>query len=416
MVAAAALAGNFVCSAPVVTATFGTFLLPVTSAFGWHRAAFSMALTIVSIIGVFMLPIAGRFADRYGIRRVVIVGNMAFSASIALLAVAGGHIAYFYVGYAIVAVTSSFTSTVLLSRVVSAWFTRTRGLFLGLTAGIGNGLGCAAMPLLTMHLTATYGWRDAYLGLGICVLIIGAPAFLLAFHLPRKSPPSYAPVDDAPYSPKENITTASRTAVFWQILVAIALGGGSLSAIFTHVVPVLSEKQLNGDEAMMITVIALSSTSWQVALGRLLDITKSPRFAATCILLSAIGVFIFGRAVSTTTLVESAIMIGIGNGSEYALLSYIIPRYFGLKSFNEIYGTILGVVILLMGVMPTLMDMTFDITRSYGVSISTISALLAITSAMVFRLPAYRYSTDGDITMHNVNRMQRPSLQTPTSY
>src|ERR1700757_4413144 len=109
-VAVAALAGNLVCSAPVVTATFGTFLIPVTTEFGWSRSAFAMTLTIVSLIGVFMFPIAGGIADRYGARPVVIVGNVVFAASVALLAFAGDHLALFYAGYALVAVTSAFTS------------------------------------------------------------------------------------------------------------------------------------------------------------------------------------------------------------------------------------------------------------------------------------------------------------------
>src|SRR6218665_2671084 len=142
-VAAAALAGNFVCSAPIVTASFGAFLIPVTEEFGWARSSFAFVLTLVSLIGVVMLPFAGRVADRFGVRRVVLAGNILFAASVALLAFGGARLVDFYILYILVAVASAFSSTVLLSRVVSEWFSDARGLFLGLTAGIGNGMGCA---------------------------------------------------------------------------------------------------------------------------------------------------------------------------------------------------------------------------------------------------------------------------------
>ena len=395
-VAVAALAGNLVCSAPVVTATFGTFLIPVTTEFGWSRSAFAMTLTIVSLIGVFMFPIAGGIADRYGARPVVIVGNVVFAASVALLAFAGDHLALFYAGYALVAVTSVFTSTVVLSRVVSAWFARTRGLFLGLTAGIGNGMGCAIMPILTMHVIADHGWRNGYLALAACVVLIGLPFFVTMFRQPNQLTPSRPGGGDVTTAIGLDTSEARRTGLFWTILVAISLGGGALSAIFTHVVPLLTDRHMGASATTIIMAIALSSTVWQITLGRLLDTAKMPRFSAICIFISAAGVFLLYRANSPPTMLVAAIMIGVGNGSEYALLSYIVPRYFGLRAYSEIYGSILGIVILCMGAMPAMMDLVFDRVGNYGPALIGLSVTLAVTAILILRFPAYRYTREGE--------------------
>ena len=393
--AIAALAGNFVCSAPVVTATFGTFLIPITSEFGWSRSAFAMTLTIVALIGVFMFPVAGRIADRWGVRRVVILGNLAFAMAIGFLAFAGNHLSFFYVGYALVGTASAFTSTVLLSRVVSMWFARTRGSILGMTAGIGNGMGCAIMPIFTLYVIAHDGWRFAYLVLGIAIIAIGQPFFLAGLQEPRRSEHTMSAHRSADQASGFTAREARGTALFWVILVAISLGGGALSAIFTHVVPVLIDKHMGDSAAAIITAIALSSTVWQIVLGYLLDRAKTPNFSAICIGISAFGVLLLSNASLPTTSLLAAIMIGVGNGSEYALLSYVVPRYFGLRSYSEIYGAILGVVYLCMGSMPMVMDLVFDKVGSYQPALLGISVALGITALLVLRFPAYRFSREG---------------------
>jgi len=87
--------------------------------------------------------------------------------------------------------------------------------------------------------------------------------------------------------------------------------------------------------------------------------------------------------------------VGIGNGAEYALLAYILPRYFGLRSYSEIYGSILGIVLLMMGTTPMLMDVGYDLHGSYGPSLTVITGALLVTSFLIMRLPTYRYAADG---------------------
>ena len=393
-VAAAALAGNFVCSAPIVTASFGAFLIPVTEEFGWARSSFAFVLTLVSLIGVVMLPFAGRVADRFGVRRVVLAGNILFAASVALLAFGGARLVDFYILYILVAVASAFSSTVLLSRVVSEWFSDARGLFLGLTAGIGNGMGCAVMPILALMVIGDHGWRAAYVALGAAVLVIGFPALWIG--LREKPARSGGRSVETAAMPGVGAREARRTGLFWAILIAIAVGGGALSAVFTHVVPLLNDRGLEDASMLVISCIAISSTIFQIALGRILDKTALPRFAALLILMSAAGVAILSQANTTEGLVIAAILVGIGNGAEYALLSYIVPRYFGLHSYSEVYGSILGVVLLCMGTTPMLMDVVYDLHGNYDPSLAGIVVALIVTSLIVLRFPSYRYARDGE--------------------
>src|SRR6202008_662341 len=150
-----------------------------------------------------------------------------------------------------------------------------------------------------------------------------------------------------------------------------------------------------GTATLVVSGMALSSTAWQVALGRILDISNTPRIAALLILCSACGIAVLAVSTTPAMLLVGGMLIGVGNGTEYALLSFVIPRYFGLRHYSEVYGSILSFVLLSMGLTPMLMDILYDARGSYDVALGLIGVVLVITSYMLYKLPAYRFDRAG---------------------
>jgi MFS family permease len=68
-----------------VRASFGLFLTPMSTEFGWGRDVFSDAMAISNLLFGAAQPVAGAFADRYGMRRVVIAGIVVYAAGTALM-------------------------------------------------------------------------------------------------------------------------------------------------------------------------------------------------------------------------------------------------------------------------------------------------------------------------------------------
>ena len=52
----------------------GVFLTPLTSQFGWSRAAISGSVSIMSILTGVLGPFTGRLSDRYGPRKLIFIG------------------------------------------------------------------------------------------------------------------------------------------------------------------------------------------------------------------------------------------------------------------------------------------------------------------------------------------------------
>jgi len=85
-VVAACTMGTFVNPTPTVNTVFGLFLIPISTEFGWTRSSVSAVLLIVAVTSSLSYPVIGRLADRHGVRPIVLMGNILFAGSMALVA------------------------------------------------------------------------------------------------------------------------------------------------------------------------------------------------------------------------------------------------------------------------------------------------------------------------------------------
>ena len=243
------------------------------------------------------------------------------------------------------------------------------------------------IPPTAQWLIDDFGWRTAYLGLGAIVVAIGFPVF---FFLLKESP-AFA-VDQRRATGGAGITRAMafRQPAFWILFASVSLGAGSISAIITHIVPIVGEA--GSSIAVALSALAglyLVNAVWQIALGVVLDRSRGPRIAALFILPGIAGVLLLALAHDSTTLVVGGFLIGLSCGTEYGLLPFCIPRYFGFRAYGEIYGWIFGAIMLMQGLSPFVMDLLFEASGSYRLPMIVIAVLLAVSAAVVGFLPRY---------------------------
>ena len=164
----------------------------VQSEFGVARAAASFPYTL-TMIGFGLASIfMGRLADRVGIFIPVVLG----AVLLALGFVAAGRAAtigqFTLMQGLLIGVGSSVTFAPLLAD-TSLWFTKNRGLAVGIIAS-GNYLAGTIWPPLLTHFMQTNGWRATYLGVAIFCFATMLP---LALALRRRAPLPAVAVDVA---------------------------------------------------------------------------------------------------------------------------------------------------------------------------------------------------------------------------
>ena len=173
MVLAAAL-GIGLGMSPLPFYTIGVFAGPLAREFGWQQGQIMAALPILTLGALVMAPLAGWIADRFGVRRVALASVVLFSLSMMGFAFGNGSLELFYANWLLVAFLGAGTLPITWTRAVNRWFYDRRGLALGF-ALVATGFFGANAKLFANWIIEAYGWRTAYIGVGLLPLVITLP-------------------------------------------------------------------------------------------------------------------------------------------------------------------------------------------------------------------------------------------------
>ena len=382
--AIAATTGNLVCVTAAISATFGTLLVPISQDLGWSRAAVSGVLGLIAIVAAISYPLIGRTMDRVGARPLILGGNAALAVLIMSLSQTTGNIWLFYAQFGAIGLAGATCASPMIAKIVSNWFDERRGLMLGVTAGVGNGVGATLMPIAAGILLPIIGWRATYGAIGLIVLVIGFPLMWLWLH----DTPARAPSAPARVFEGMTLREAASTRRFWVLLIAVASGAGGMTAVFTHVVPMMTDRGYGLREATAtVATFALVTAAWQVVTGGLLDRLRTPLLVVPMYgaAMDGLGLLQFGQGSLAMT--AAGVLLGVGMGAEYGALSYFCSRYFGLKHFGSINAVLYAAVILAQGLTPAAMDLSYGSTGTYDQASTAIIAVLGVGMALLFLLP-----------------------------
>lgn len=158
--------------------SFGVFLKPMSEEFGWSRATLATAFGTTFILTGLLRPVAGYLADRYSPKAVALSG-VALMAGMLFLLSQIENLIHLYLVFAVMSIGLTLAAGPTLTKVVSAWFYRRRGVTLGLVNGGGAIGGLVLVPSASLILVLA-SWREAYQFLGLLLLFLVLPlGFLL---------------------------------------------------------------------------------------------------------------------------------------------------------------------------------------------------------------------------------------------
>ena len=398
IVAVAAL-GLFLGAAPIVVYSFSVFLAPLAREFHSNRAAISFAFTLFGLSGALGALFLGRLVDRFGARKIAIPSLAIFAVALLLNGLFFGKIRHLYAFYFVLGLVGMGTSPLAYSDVISHWFDRFRGLALGLMM-FGVGIAAIVMPPLLQRLIARFGWRDAYRFYGIAVLLIAVP--LLTLFL-KERPESMGLLSDGGTTPRlvvqENQSDqgvpwreARFDAAFWSMIAAFCLVMAGLQGCMVHLPSMLLDRGSTAQTgALAASCIGAALLAGRVGTGYFLDRFFAPYVAAFLFGQAALGMLLLALHGPAWLPFVSAVSVGLGIGAEADVMAYLVSRYFGLRSFAEIYSYVWVGFAISVAIGPYLMGLGFDKTGSYRVPLFafTFSALAA--AILIGRLGPYRF-------------------------
>jgi MFS family permease len=317
--------------------TLGIFIGPLNAQFGWTRSQIAAGALCLHLGYAFVAPFVGRLIDRVGVRKVALTSLVGLVIGLLLMTQIGPSINSYFVSVVILALLGCGTIPIVWTYAVNTWFQRNRGFALSLTL-TGTGVASMLAPVGVNALIANYGWQAGYLGLAAFVVVVVIPVvWLLLFEkvgIDRTAPRSTL------HLPGLLARDALRTARFWQLLFgigAISLGTG---ALIVHLVPLLTDAGLSRNVAAgIVGFMGMAIIVGRLSVGVLVDRLHAPYVAVVYLLFPVFGCLLLAHvAITSTIAVLGVLTIGLAAGAEVDLIAFLTSRYFGLKSYGELYG------------------------------------------------------------------------------
>ncbi len=385
-----------ICSAVVLPFyTIGALVKPLTAEFGWDRAEVQLGILFSSGLGALTAILVGSLCDRYGPRALVLPGLIGLSLGFFVAAGMNGDLWMFFLAYACMALLGAGTTPITWTRAIAQSFDRQRGLALGLTL-TGTGICAMFAPAYTVWLLERFGWRAAYVGIGLLPLLLAGPFVWAWFRPPRQASSgaraATAAARQAPNIDLPGLTLgeAVRGYRFWVLCASIFAVYMAVSGISPNLIAALTDQGFTAASAATVQgVYGFSIMLGRLVVGWLVDRYWAPGVALVSLSMPAIGCLILTGTPDFTWAVIAALLIGFAAGAELDLMAFFAARYFGLAHYAKIYSILYALLAVGSGTAPMLFARVFDETASYDVSFLIATGLFVFGAVIVLALGRY---------------------------
>lgn len=369
--------------------SFGVFFKPLESDFGWSRALTSSAYTAFLIGHAISLIIGGRLVDRFSPRPILLASAAIAGLGIALCSQTQSinQLCFFLFIAGLGAGPTWSVSTTTVMR----WFSghKRAGLALAITT-TGVGVGAVVFAPLINHLIRSYGWRDAFLYVGVILFVIIAISALMV----RRSPPAaIAPVpstgDDAHESPTKmnRLPNKAQITPFLIITSIITVAIVSFQAVNVHFIPHAIDEGISDVSA----AAALGLIGGFSILGRLVSgfISDAVGWRKT------LALALFGMTLSIPWLLflsaswmlyVFAFSYGVCHGIRVPAQLGILEQTFGISSLGQLIGISTAIGQVCGAAAPYAAGFIYDQTGSYSIVFFILMAILTATAIMAARI------------------------------
>lgn len=358
MVAVAATA--IFASGPGQSHTFSVFVPHLAAELDVSNATIAAAYGLATFFAAFALPRLGRLIDRYGTRSLMGSVTVVLGAACLMFAAVAGPL-MLTIAFAALRFFGQGSLMMCAANLVAQWFRDKRGFAMGLTA-LGFAASMAVHPPLGHWLADQFGWRNAWLILGVVTWIILIPPVLfLVWNKPEDLGMSPDGISPEPGSAAElqldglSLAQALRTTAFYIVTIGWAFIAMLVTALHFHQVAIMTQQGVGADVAsQLFPISALAMVVAMPLVGRLFDELRTRYVFAAGLLITALSLLLASAAHDVGTATAYAICFGVNNALSMTMFGYLMPRFFGRRHLGHLQGAgqLIGVVGASVGPLP----------------------------------------------------------------
>lgn len=322
---------------------------PLEEEFGWARASISIAASIGLFLYGVASPISGGMIDRYGPRRLMLIGILVVGVSTLISSAISQlwqlHLLWgFFSGLG-----TGLAAAVLAATVATRWFVKRRGLVVGLLGASVSAGNLVFVPLL-MWLFVSIGWRGGVFVLALIVLALLPLIWFLMRDDPSEiglRPLGAEPESDAPQvtskpNPRLVMSYAIRVPEFWLLSGSFFICGATSNGIIgTHLIP--HSIDIGIAEVTAATIIGIMGAMnfiGTVTSGWLTDRYDPRKLLAMYYIFRGLSLFLLPFVGGFWGLTIFAIVFGLDYIATVPPTVALTADLFGRRNVGSVYGWI----------------------------------------------------------------------------
>jgi sugar phosphate permease len=388
------LAASAICELLVVGATAyaaGLFVLPLQAEFHISRATANSSVIILYLGGSIAAPFIGRLLDRLPIRLVVSAGAIVLALAFAGIAATSSLLVMALLLLIPASIAFVALGPLTTQTLTTRWFSRHRGLALGIAAVATSGGGFVVVPLLGLAIQH-YGWRQGlfYEGLVVAIIIIALALTVL------RSRPADVGLENHP----ENLGAAREAGpvtvslremflagAFWIPSLALAVISGTSQATVITLVPYGVQLGFApAQAALLISGFSIAAAVTKIAAGLLADRINQRLLLVVAALAMMLSWLALLFSPSYGTLLAGACLAGVALGCALPTTAGLIAAHFGAQRFGAVMGWTSTLTGILAIVAVLFVGAVFDRSHSYVLAFQVFVGLLAclLAATLVF--------------------------------
>jgi MFS family permease len=391
-------AGAMVGTLPGRTQGLGLITEPLIADLQIGRVDYAQLNLWATLIGAIFALGIGRFIDRLGTRVVLTV----VAVALGLVVCAMSEVNSFWALAVAVTLTrglgQSALSVVSLAT-VGHWFVRRIDFAMAIYSIVMSIGFMAAFPIVG-SLVQTWGWRGAWLAVGLALLGGLAP---LSWLFARRSPESMGLQSDgegggggsnpgaANAEDGATLPQALATSAFWVFAIGAALYGLVASGIGLFNESILAERGFGPDVYYQTLIVtAMTALIGNFGGGWLATRMSLSRLLAVSLFILTAGLAALPQVETIGHVMMWATAMGLGGGLVMVLFFSVWPRVYGRAHLGRIQGAAQAMTVLASAVGPLLLAWCVEWTGSYQAMFQILAGVIALTAvtAALTRLPA----------------------------
>ncbi len=353
----------------------GLYTKAVTEALQIKRSVYSLAQSIRFVTQVFTALYFGMLVQRFGTKKMVLVGLAGLTASVVIRGLAT-NIFHLYASSILWGIGIVFVGSNMAGTIVRRWFQQDVGRYTGIVMS-ANGIGGAIAAQIISPIInngETFGYRKAYLLSAVVALAISIVVMIFLREHPQDGPAIQHTTGKK--SPKSSLwqgfsyDVIRKKPYFYAAAAMVFLTGISLQSIGSISIVYMTDMGMpTGFIASIATVSSLCLTFTKILVGTVYD-KKGLHFTLLVCQIAAIVAFmmkgIMDNSVAGMTLAMTATVLGaIASPMETVLMPLLTGDLFGSAAYHRVLGVMMAMNSLGLCLGAPLGDLYFDLFGTY---------------------------------------------------